>query len=182
MRTRYLSSGKVPLVCHTAGYRIANFTSETKFTENLEAMLGKKQQDEIMYDDLAAMMADYAKQAVQLAEKQYRRHLDYSESSVDVLEEIVSEVIQDIKPDEAEQHVRLWGAYFGEFLRKRYLGEWTISTYPGGASAVPTIEIYGSRLFPLMKLYRRLTIGSDENLVTFYRMIAAKFGDPTKVN
>jgi hypothetical protein len=150
--------------------------------ENLEEMLGKKQQEEGTYDDLTAMMADYAKQAVQLAEKQYRRHLDYSESSVDVLEEVVSQVAQAIKPGEEEQQVRLWGAYFGEFLRKRYLGEWIISTYPGSASAVPTIEICGSRLFPLMKLYRRLTIGSDENLVTFYRMIATKLGDPTKVN
>jgi hypothetical protein len=145
-------------------------------------MLGKKQKEEFVYDDLAAMMAGYAHQAIQLAEKEYRRHLDYSESSVEVLEEIVSQVAQEMKADEEEHQVRLWGAYFGEFLIKRYAGEWTISAYPGGITSVPTVEVRGSRLFPLMKIYRRLTMGRDENLVVFYRLIASKLGDPAKVN
>lgn len=128
------------------------------------------------------MMAAYAEQAVHLAEKEYFRRLDYSEDSIEALEEIASQVAQKMDPGEEEQQVRLWGAYFGEFLRRRYAGEWAITDYPGGAASVPTLEARGSRLFPLMKIYRRLTMGKQENLVTFYRMISTRLGDPAKVN
>ncbi len=151
--------------------------------DTLLRMLGKKRKDEIVYQDLASMMAAYAEQAVYLAEKEYLRRLDYSEESIEALEEIASQVAQKVTSGEEEQQqVRLWGAYFGELLRKRYAGEWTITDYPGGATAVPALELRGSRLFPLMKVYRRLSMGKEENLVTFYRMVASRLGDPAKVN
>ena len=39
-----------------------------------------------------------------------------------------------------------------------------MSQYPFGAVAVPTLEVRGSNLYPMMKVFRRLTIGPQENL------------------
>jgi hypothetical protein len=62
---------------------------------------------------------------------------------------------------------RLWGSYLGEVLRRRYAGSWEMTQYPGGVVAVPAVEVRGSRLFPLMKVYRRLTVGEEEDLRAF---------------
>jgi hypothetical protein len=45
-----------------------------------------------------------------------------------------------------------------------------MSEYPGGQLAIPTVEIGGSRIYPLLKVNRRLTMGETENLVTFTEM------------
>jgi hypothetical protein len=34
--------------------------------------------------------------------------------------------------------------------------------------------IRGSRLYPLVKVYRRLTLGEAENLTTFYKMVSGR--------
>ena len=65
--------------------------------------------------------------------------------------------------------VRLWGSYLGEVLRRRYAGGWEMTQYPGGAVAVPAVEVRGSRLFPLLKVYRRLTVGEEEDLTRIFR-------------
>lgn len=62
-------------------------------------------------------------------------------------------------------------------IRRRYAGEWELSQYPGeGVSLVPTLVIRGSRLYPLIKVYRRLTMGSAENVSSFYKMVADRLG------
>ena len=40
----------------------------------------------------------------------------------------------------------------------------------------------GSRLFPLMKVYRRLTAGEEEDLRSFYNMVTERLGRPAQVN
>ena len=44
------------------------------------------------------------------------------------------------------------------------------------------VTVRGSRLFPLMKVYRRLTLGDEEDLRSFYTMVTARLGNPAKVN
>jgi hypothetical protein len=78
--------------------------------------------------------------------------------------------------------VRLWGSYLGEVLRRRYAGRWELSPYPGGVASIPAIEVRGSRLFPLMKVYRRLTVGDEEDLRAFYAMVTERLGKPARVN
>jgi hypothetical protein len=48
--------------------------------------------------------------------------------------------------------------------------------------AVPAIEVRASRLFPLMKVYRRLTLGDEEDLRAFYAMVTERLGKPAQVN
>jgi len=83
---------------------------------------------------------------------------------------------------ELDFEVRLWGGYLGEVVRRRYAGSWEMIAYPGGRVTVPAVEVRGSRLFPLMKVYRRLTEGNEEDLRTFYSMVTERLGKPAQVN
>ena len=61
-------------------------------------------------------------------------------------------------------------------------GTWEMTQYPGAEHAAPAVDVRGSRLFPLMKVYRRLTIGEEEDLPSFYSMVTERLGNPAKVN
>lgn len=133
------------------------------------------------FADLGSMMQGYAKAAVQVAESEYRRKLDFSPDSVNPLDEIV--VLLSESPDiDLDFESRLWGSYLGELLRSRYSGSWEMTQYPGGQVAVPAVDVRGSRLFPLMKVYRRLTIGEEEDLPSFFAMVTGRLGNPSRVN
>ncbi len=127
------------------------------------------------FASLAEMMSAYAEEAVRVAWNDHRQRLDLSEASVDQLEQI----LDGQSAEDLDFQTRLWGSYFGEVIRRRYTGEWELSQYPGGGvAAVPTLLIRGSRLYPLLKVYRRLTLGEAENLSAFYKMVAARLDQP----
>jgi hypothetical protein len=127
------------------------------------------------FSSLAEMMSAYAEEAVRVAWNDHRQRLDLSEASVDQLEQI----LDGQSAEDLDFQTRLWGSYFGEVIRRRYSGEWELSQYPGGGVAVvPTLLIRGSRLYPLLKVYRRLTLGEAENLSAFYKMVAARLDQP----
>jgi hypothetical protein len=133
------------------------------------------------FSDLGAMMEGYARAAAELAKSEFQQKLDFSSDSIDALDEILVRVGE--SPElELDFEVRLWGSYLGEILRRRYAGNWEMTQYPGGVMAVPAIEVRGSRLFPLMKVYRRLTVGEEEDLRTFYAMVTERLGPPAQVN
>lgn len=133
------------------------------------------------YSDLGAMMNTYAQAAVELGRDGFRQPLDYSADSIDQLDEILVLVGETPELD-LDFEVRLWGSYLGEVLRRRYNGSWEMTPYPGGAVAVPAVQVRGSRLFPLIKVYRRLTMGEEEDLGSFFAMVTERLGDPARVN
>jgi hypothetical protein len=133
------------------------------------------------FPDLSAMMEGYAQAAVELAHKEFERELDFSADSVDVLDDILV-VVSESPEKDIDFEVRLWGSYLGEVLRRRYAGGWEMTQYPGGTVAVPAVDVRGSRLFPLMKVYRRLTAGEEEDLRSFYTMVTERLGKPAQVN
>ena len=133
------------------------------------------------YPDLGAMMEGYAQAAVELARKEFKRDLDFSADSVDALDDILI-VVSESPEKDLDFEVRLWGSYLGEVLRRRYVGGWEMTQYPGGTVAVPAVDVRGSRLFPLMKVYRRLTAGEEEDLRSFYTMVTERLGKPAQVN
>jgi hypothetical protein len=133
------------------------------------------------FPTLEAMMEGYADAAVEVAQSQYRQTLDFSSDSINGLDEILVLLGED--PDiDLDFESRLWGSYLGEVLRRRYAGIWEMTQYPGGTSAVPAVEVRGSRLFPMVKVYRRLTIGEEEDLRSFYAMVTERLGKPAQVN
>jgi hypothetical protein len=141
----------------------------------------RSQLESTAFPDLGAMMEGYAQAAVELARKEFERELDFSSDSVDVLDDILV-VVSESPEKDIDFEVRLWGSYLGEMLRRRYAGGWEMTQYPGGTVAVPAVDVRGSRLFPLMKVYRRLTAGEEEDLRSFYTMVTERLGKPAQVN
>jgi hypothetical protein len=133
------------------------------------------------FPNLGAMMEGYAKAAIEIAKNQYKQTLDYTADSINSLDEIVVMLSESPEID-LDFESRLWGSYLGEVLRARYAGSWEMTQYPGGQVAVPAVDVRGSRLFPLMKVHRRLTIGEEEDLGSFYTMVTERLGNPAKVN
>ena len=133
------------------------------------------------YPDLGSMMEGYAQAAAERGNKEFRQKLDFSSESIDSLDEILVMVGESPELD-LDFEVRLWGSYLGEVLRRRYAGSWEMTQYPGGVAAVPAVDVRGSRLFPLMKVYRRLTAGEEEDLRAFYSMVTERLGKPAQVN
>jgi hypothetical protein len=133
------------------------------------------------YPDLGAMMESYAQAAADLGRVEFEQKLDFTSESIDALDEILVLVGESPELD-LDFEVRLWGSYLGEVLRQRYAGSWEMTVYPGGAAAVPSVDVRGSRLFPLMKVFRRLTAGEEEDLHTFFAMVTERLGRPAQVN
>ena len=137
--------------------------------------------EQASYADLDSMMETYAAAAVSLAREVFRQHLDYDSGSMVAFEAVLSELAEKRELD-YDYEVKLWGSYLGEVLRRRYTGTWEMTQYPGGVAAVPAVEVRGSRLFPLMKVYRRLTMGDAESIAAFFDMVTERLGKPAQVN
>lgn len=141
----------------------------------------RKKLEEATYPDLDSMMESYAEAAVRVARDRYRQTLDYLSESIVAFEAVLSELAEQQELD-YDFEVKLWGSYLGEVLRRRYTGSWEMTQYPGGVAAVPAVEVRGSRLFPLMKVYRRLTMGDAESIAAFFDMVTERLGKPAQVN
>lgn len=126
-------------------------------------------------------MEGYARAAAELGRSEFKQKLDFSSESIDGLDEILVLVGESPELD-LDFEVRLWGSYLGEVLRRRYAGIWEMTQYPGSMVAVPSVDVRGSRIFPLMKVYRRLTEGDEEDLRSFYAMVTERLGKPAQVN
>ena len=126
-------------------------------------------------------MEGYAQGAAEFGGSEFGQKLDFTSESIDGLDEILVLVGENPELD-VEFEVRLWGSYLGEVLRRRYAGVWEMTQYPGGAAAVPAVEVRGSHLFPLIKVFRRLTEGEEEDLRSFYAMVTERLGKPAQVN
>jgi hypothetical protein len=141
----------------------------------------RKRLESSVFPDLGTMMEGYARAAAEWAMSEFQQKLDFSSESIDALDEILVVVGESPELD-LDFEVRLWGSYLGEVLRRRYAGSWEMTAYPGGAMTVPAIEVRASRLFPLMKVYRRLTVGDEEDLRAFFAMVTERLGKPAQVN
>lgn len=145
-----------------------------RYSEKDEMFDSKARLDAQTFNSIDAMIRAYAEEAVLVAREQHRVLLDYTAASVDALERLLDgQAAVDL-----DFQSRLWGSYFGEVLRRRWNGLWLLAPYPGSGesgaqanSVVPTLDVAGSRLWPTMKVYRRLTLGTAENLSTFYSLV-----------
>lgn len=126
-------------------------------------------------------MENYAQAAADFARREFQQKLDFTSESIDALDDILVLVGESPELD-LDFETRLWGSYLGEVLRRRYAGSWELTPYPGGAVSVPAVDVRGSRLFPLIKVYRRLTTGEEEDLRAFYSMVTERLGNPAQVN
>ena len=130
------------------------------------------------HDSVSTMTDAYAQKAVIIA-REFNARLDYTENSLMELEGILAQLALDLPPggpatDELTEMCKMWGCYFGEVVRRRFGGDWSIETYPGKQFATLTLNVSGNKLFPSMKIHRRLTEGEADNVWSFYKMVKAK--------
>jgi hypothetical protein len=126
------------------------------------------------HESVAAMAGAYARQAVQEA-RQFNAQLDYSENSLIEVEMILAQLAGRASASEpADEMCKMWGSYLGEVVRRRFGGEWSVETYPGKPFATLTLSVGANKLFPSMKVHRRLTHGENDNVWSFYKMIKAR--------
>lgn len=138
------------------------------------------------HNTISEMMENYAAEAGRLA-RQFNATLDYSETSLQALETILTQIASTLpkkvgpesdRKDPAQEKIdaasRIWGAYFGETIRRLWGGDWGVETYPGTVAPVISVDVGGAKIFPVMKIYRRLTQGEGENVWKFYEMVRAK--------
>ncbi len=143
------------------------------------------------YNAIDDMVLDFAQGAVDIA-RQFQITLDYSEDSLQQVESILGQLHNDLRGgpagvaspqpapppappnDQMEMMCKMWGGYFGEVVRRRWGGEWTIETYPGGNFATLTLTLPAGKIFPSIKVYRRLTEGEGDNLWKFYQSMRPK--------
>jgi hypothetical protein len=130
------------------------------------------------HDSVAAMASAYAEKAVVMA-REFKANLDYSENSLMEVETILAQLAQEMpgsKPatEDVAEICKMWGSYFGEVVRRRFGGEWGIETYPGKQFATLTLTVGGGKIFPSMKVHRRLSEGEGDNLWSFYKMVKTR--------
>jgi len=149
----------------------------------------------MVYENIAEMMRAYAEQAVSAA-REMNITLDYGEESVHQLERILTQLHNERpvflgktaqgEEDPAQKQIdsmsRMWGGYFGEVIRRCWGGEWTLETYPGTVAPVVTLEVDGAKIFPAMKVYRRLTSGANDDVAKFYEMVRDKLRKNRKLH
>lgn len=132
------------------------------------------------FHSLDAMMQAYAEEAVRLALADHGLALDYSPESIPRLETVLA-ARTPVPESEQEEATRLWGAYYGEVFRRKFPAEWIMALYPGQQSsaqtgealAMPALDIGGSQIYPLLKIFRRMTMGPGEDLAAFYAKVSA---------
>ena len=124
------------------------------------------------FNSLDAMMQAYAQAAVRMAAEDHGVVLDYSPASITRLETVLAARIP-VPEGDVERATQLWGGYFGEVFRRTYRGEWIMAVYPGGELAMPALDVGGSHIYPLLKIFRRLTMGPEEDLTAFYSKVCA---------
>ena len=139
------------------------------------------------HPSVAAMAESYAQKAVEQA-REFHAQLDFSENSLLDLETILDRLaneqsVSHPSADALTEICKTWGCYLGEVVRRRFGGEWSIETYPGKQFATLTLTVQGSKIFPSMKIHRRLTqtsAGAD-NVWAFFKMVKQRLESAPKV-
>jgi hypothetical protein len=127
------------------------------------------------HDSIETMASSYAQRAVELG-REFDAALDFSENSIMELETILDQCAHHVRADrpnddDLAELCKTWGCYLGEVVRRRFGGEWSIETYPGKQFATLTLSIAGNKMYPSIKVHRRISQSAEENVWTFYKMV-----------
>ncbi len=141
-------------------------------------MLGKKK-----VIDETELLSELAQKncatAIQFA-KDFNKNLDYSEKSIEDLEEILDFYSNDIptnKPTDSQiwSMAIIFGSYLGETMLKNGLWAKEYHWVKDNSLNLPLlIGKDGWQITPIDKVYKRLINGSIDNVVSFYKFALQK--------
>jgi hypothetical protein len=117
---------------------------------------------------LAGWLVGQAQLAVRTAKMEWQESLDFSADSLDAIERILTAIHGHAQKDAFEEAAladaaNMWGVYFGEVLRRRYGGQWSVS-----ADGAHQIELSGTTPQPILKVRKRIVEGASDNLRVYF--------------
>ena len=120
---------------------------------------------------LADEMKAHALEAQRFSRKHLVLELDFSEASIQLLEDQADSVGFAIRggctPENIEMLTRIWGAYLGESLRRVTGAEWVLET----AGQVRRLGLKGPTavVHPHEQVHKRLTGVKDPSLLNYFQ-------------
>jgi len=127
--------------------------------------------------------------------KSFGKNLDYSESSIEDVEEILDFYSKDLNPGYVKSFVRkvtgkkvtvnqiqsmatIWGVYLGEVVRIHSSSNcnWFVENVFGDGEILH-LQIGQTKAFPIDKVIKRLRNGPEDSIVSFYRVIKHNMGE-----
>ncbi len=117
---------------------------------------------------LAGWLVGQAQLAVKTAKMQWQESLDFSADSLDAIERILTAIHsrsqkEPLSGDALTEAANMWGVYFGEVIRRRYGGQWSLS-----ADGIHQIDHSGIAPQPIVKVRKRIVDGASDNLRVYF--------------
>lgn len=127
------------------------------------------------------MMFAYAEDTVDFARANFGIELDFTVDSLEHVEYMAAQLYQ-TKPknllskifrkgpteEEIQQMCKMLGGYVGEIYRKVNGGDWAINQEFQAIG----VQCGESWVFPPAKVHKRLTNGSEDNLMSYFRVVS----------
>ncbi len=124
--------------------------------------------ENIPFPEYMQILANAAVEAAAAA----KVNLDYSEDSIQRLEEFIELHEEHLEPEEeTAKNAKYWGAYIGEVFRRNVGGEWLQWEDEYGKAAA--IECNGTKIFPIDKVNKRIFQGKENHLPSSYATFKA---------
>ena len=123
--------------------------------------------------EIAESIDHYCSTAIAYAQS-FGKRLDYSDDSIDDVEEILDFYHQELvrteeKPTQNQiwSMAVVWGAYLGEVMRRK-MGEPCGWMFEDGEFH---LEAAGAKAYPMGKAYKRIVNGPEDSVVSFFDII-----------
>jgi|SRR5215468_85402 len=125
--------------------------------------------------EVNVLMTAYANQAVERARREYSKGLDYSPSSIEQVESILSKLYEKrlahaLSEDQLNEEVNTWGAYVGEVAKRVRPGAWQRDSKVSGKDAMPLVHDARNETYPLAWVYKRITNGPEDNVWSKFQL------------
>lgn len=123
---------------------------------------------------LELMFIGYTLDAVDTAMRNFKIQLDFSEDSIKDVERILDALNKTIPIDRPSNEMimkfaKQFSGYIGQVMINIWGGLWMEEdNYP--LQNGPGLRIGNTDIFLLSKVYRRITMGSEENIFDFYQL------------
>jgi len=130
-------------------------------------------------------MRDFAKKAIATAERDHHVKLDYSEASIQQIDQILETFSKrhqanPIPEKELSQIVLTWGGYVGTALIKQIGGSWQVNSSTAGANTYPIVypkpsekssgkNASQAEAIPVIWCLKRIRHGAKESVAAKYR-------------
>lgn len=130
----------------------------------------------MLIDSNEDVVRNHCNTAIEYA-KTLNKNLDFSEASLADVEEILDCYFEDLSSknpalDEIESLAIIWGIYLGEVVRihNSERCHWQVDDVLGDGAEL-YLQIEHIKAFPIYKVYKRLTNGPEDNVMSFYDVI-----------